>query len=112
MSIVKIKSSVAMAARTSYTVVGEEKEIKYENLIALHDRLLNQQPPHSSPFEHTARAMSDDEYYVFVKGKIEHNDKDEHGNYGNLDWSKSAGWCYNLKGFIPYRYLVDNNISL
>lgn len=108
----KIKTSVAMAARTSYTVVGEEKEIDYENMIALHDRLLAQDPPHSSPLEHCARAMDEDEYYVFVKGKIEHNDKDKDGNYGNLDWSKSAGWCNNLKGFIPYRYIIDNSLSL
>ena len=24
--------------------------------------------------------------------------------------SPEAGWCYNLKGFIPYRYLIDNNL--
>jgi hypothetical protein len=42
----QIKCSVAMAARTSYTVVGEEKDVDYANLIALHDRLLTQEPPH------------------------------------------------------------------
>ena len=20
------------------------------------------------------------------------------------------GWCNNLKGFIPYRYMIDNNL--
>jgi hypothetical protein len=96
-----IKISVAMAARTSYTVVGEEKEINYENLIGLHDRLLTQDPPHSSPFEHCARAMSDEEYYAFKRGWMRKT---------NLD--AESGWCNNLKGFIPYRYLVDNSLSL
>lgn len=44
MSIVKV--SVAMAARTSYTIVGKEKEINYEKMIELHDKLLIQDPPH------------------------------------------------------------------
>ena len=88
--------SVAMAARTSYTVVGEEKGLDYEALIGLHDRLLAQDPPHSSPLEHCARAMSNAEYESFYKGQI--------GLGGE------SGWCNNLKGFIPYRYMIDNNL--
>ena len=45
----KVKISVALAARTSYTVVGEEKEINFQKMIDLHDRLISQDPPHSSP---------------------------------------------------------------
>ena len=93
-----IKCSVAMAARTSYTVVGEEKGLDYEALIGLHDRLLAQDPPHSSPLEHCARAMSNEEYYEFFKGRV----KDPEFYNGN-------GWCFNLKGFISYRYMIDNN---
>ncbi|ALN97286.1 putative thymidylate synthase [Flavobacterium phage Fpv1] len=100
-----IKISVAMAARTSYTVVGEEKELNYENLIALHDRLLNQHPPHSSPFEHTARAMSDEEYYTAVKTV-------QGLNREKAITRRDLGWCNNLKGFIQYRYIVDNSLSL
>jgi len=100
-----IKISVAMAARTSYTIVGEEKELNYENLIALHDRLLNQQPPHSSPFEHVARAMSDEEYYIAVKTV-------QGLNREKAITRRDIGWCNNLKGFIQYRYIVDNNLSL
>ena len=33
-------------------------------------RLIVQDPPHSSPLEHCARAMSDSEYDVFIKGKL------------------------------------------
>jgi|694.fasta_scaffold00217_45 hypothetical protein len=100
-----IKISVAMAARTSYTVVGEEKEINYENLIGLHDRLLTQDPPHSSPFEHCARAMSDEEYFTAVKTV-------KGLNREKAIVQKDLGWCNNLKGFINYRYFVDNNINL
>jgi hypothetical protein len=96
----KIKISVALAARTSYTVVGEEKELNYENLIALHDRLLSQDPPHSSPLEHCCRALTEDEYINFVKGDV--------ANY--VDNSHIFGWINNIKGFMPYRYMVDNNL--
>ena len=126
-----VKISVSMAARTSYTVVGEEKEVNYENLIALHDRLLMQDPPHSSPFEHCARAMSDEEYYSSIKTSkypviIPKNDEDREINGGvvncelypqHLEYGKNIdktmyGWCRNFKGFIPYRYMIDNKINL
>jgi hypothetical protein len=110
--IFKTKISTAMAAHTSYTTVGNEPVKSYEKWIELHDNLISYEPPHSSPMEHCSKAMSEDEYYVFVKGRIEHSDKDENGNYGNLDWSKSAGWCNNVKGFIPYRYFIDNKIKI
>lgn len=99
----KVKISTAMAARTSYTVVGDEKEIDYQKMIALHDRLISQNPPHSSPMEHCARAMSEDEWYQSVKGNRFNNSELHNYNYG---------WCYNLKGFIPYRYFVDNGLVI
>ena len=103
---VRVKTSVAMAARTSYTTVGEEKAIDYDVMIGLHDRLLTQDPPHSSPLEHCARCMSDEEYERFVKGYV--------SRIGTIAGTMIAvkksneGWCNNFKGFIPYRYLVDN----
>ena len=100
-----IKISVAMAARTSYTVVGEEKEINYKNLIGLYDRLLTQDPPHSSPFEHCARTMSDEEYFTAVKTV-------KGLNREKAIVQKDLGWCNNLKGFIPYRYFVDNGLVI
>lgn len=93
-----VRISVAMAARTSYTIVGEEKEIDWNKMIELHDRLLAQDPPHSSPLEHCSRVMNNYEYVSFYKGQI--------GLGGE------SGWCNNFKGFIPYRYLVDNKIGL
>lgn len=104
----RIKASVGMAARTSYTVVGGEKELNFDNLIGLHDRLLTQDPPHSSPFEHAARCMSNDERDIFVKGKCP--EKNSHSI--SVPTEDMKGWCANFKGFIPYRYLVDNNIPL
>ena len=92
-----VKISVSMAARASYTVVGTEKILTKEEHISLHDRLLAQDPPHSSPLEHCARAMSSAEYESFYKGQI--------GLGGE------SGWCNNLKGFIPYRYFIDNNLT-
>lgn len=92
-----IMISVSLAARTSYTVVGDEKEINYEKMIGLHDRLLAQDPPHSSPMEHCARVMTDDEYYLTSKGME-----------GQID--HQHGWCYNLRGFMSYRYLIENDM--
>ena len=90
----KVLVSVALSARTSYTVVGEEKALDYEALIGLHDRLLAWDPPHSSPLEHCAQAMTNEEYWSFF-GTTAQN-------------TKGNGWCNNFKGFIPYRYMVDN----
>lgn len=116
----KIKVSVAMAARTSYTVVGEEKEINYEAMIGLHDRLLAQDPPHSSPLEHCARAMSNEEFVSFTKTIHSTSNKVEKTDQGGLrqgevlvndfvvNREEHYGWCNNFKGFIPYRYMVDN----
>ena len=114
----KVKISTAMAARTSYTVVGGEKEIDYRKMVELHDRLLSQDPPHSSPLEHCARAMDNKEYDTFVKGKITdrrgvydfQNPYDYAREESIFNRKKVGGWCNNLKGFIPYRYFIDNNL--
>ena len=87
---IKVKSSVAMAARTSYTVVGEEKGLDYEALIGLHDRLLAQDPPHSSPMEHACQAVTDEEYNNSFKGQ-------------------EKGWFRNYKGFKSYRQVIEES---
>lgn len=102
-----IKVSCAMAARTSYTVVGDERELDYKKMISLHDRLLSQDPPHSSPLEHCARAMSKYEYTSFYR--VEGFVKFIHPEAGVVYKEKiSRGWCKNYKGFISYRYMIDN----
>jgi hypothetical protein len=110
--VIAVKVSTAMGARTSYTVIGEEKEIDYNNLIGLHDRLITQQPPHSSPMEHCSKCMSEEDREYFIKGKLEFGTELD-SNFGILEPKDSEkGWCYNHKGFIPYRYLIDNNLTL
>lgn len=99
--MIRVKISTAMAAHTSYTVVGGEVVKSSEKWLELHDKLLSYDPPHSSPLEHCARAMSNEEYYQFFKGKIT-DPKYYNGN----------GWCNNLKGFIPYRYMIDNKKNI
>ena len=89
-----VEISTAMAARTSYTVVGDEKEIDHKKMLELHDKLVSQNPPHSSPMEHCARAMSNHEnYYKFGVTPFSEADK--------------KGWCRNFRGFIQYRHIIE-----
>lgn len=102
----KVKVSTAMGARTSYTIVGEEKAIDYNQLIGLDDRLLNQWPPHSSPMEHCAKVMDYQEYELFVKGNLEWTG----GQYDKpLPVDGTDGWCRNFRGFIQRRHLIETN---
>lgn len=103
----KIKIATAMAARTSYTVVGDEKEISYEKLVGIHDRMIAQVPFHASPFEHCARAMSDEEYVRYVKGKL----TDGRFEIPNME-EDGDGWCRNYRGFIQYRHFVETNAHI
>ena len=120
--IIKVKISTAMAAHTSYTVVGGEAVKSYEKWIELHDKLIAYDPPHSSPMEHCARAMSNEEFVSFTKSIHSTSNKVEKTNQGGLrqgevivndfivNREEHYGWCNNLKGFIPYRYMIDNNL--
>mgnify|MGYP001245656406 CR=1 FL=1 len=58
---VAVKISTSMCARTSYTVVGEDKVHSYDKDLKLHDRLLESR--HWSPFEHCAKNMEDSNSY-------------------------------------------------
>ena len=82
--------STSLAARTSYTVVGEEKGLDYEALIGLHDRLLAQDPPHSSPMEHCCICVTDGDYNKSFKGE-------------------EKGWFRNYKGFKSYRQIIEES---
>lgn len=120
-----IKIATARAARLSY--MNFDGEIDYEKDIQLHDRLL--EPSHMSPFEHCARAMSVKEYYSFIKGTIP-TQIDKYGitnlemvpvssGYPTVGFTElnptngdKYGWCNNFRGFIQYRYMIENNIQL
>ena len=122
-----IKIATARCARLSYMTF--EGKIDYEKDIALHDQLFNSK--HYSPFEHCARAMTDLEYYSFIKGEVPtYKDGDGILNYEYYPYSNGKtnrdgelwmgfigenpnngnrfGWCNNLRGFIQYRYLVES----
>lgn len=110
-----VKISTAMGAHTSYTVVGNEPVKSMEKWVELHDKLIAYNPPHSSPMEHCAKCMNDKEYKEFFKGNIMHVGCEQE-IYEDSSYSEDVvipingqGWCYNLKGFIPYRYIIDNN---
>jgi len=107
-NLLYIKVSTAMAARTSYTVVGDEKEFGYEKQIELHDRMANQVPFHASPFEHCARAMTDEEYNSFQKGRAFATQFDEFSQVDYTQPKQNLGWCRNYKGFIQYREILED----
>ena len=107
----KIKVSVGMAANTSYTIVGDGSIITLEKATRIHDKC--KELNHSSVFEHCARVMSDDEYYSYVKGTVDAKiDADGFINIEGHTNLNVFGWCNNLKGFIPYRYFIDNKIEI
>lgn len=94
-----VKIATARCARISYQTLGDNPKIDYEADIKLHDRLLESR--HLSCFEHCARAMSEEEYESFYKG--------EGANKGHTGLNENKGWCNNFRGFIQYRYLIENN---
>ena len=116
----QIKLSVGRAANTSYTVVGDGKELTLEQAIKIHNKC--KELNHSSVFEHCARAMSNEEFVSFTKSIHSTSNKVEKTNQGGLrqgevivndfivNREEHYGWCNNLKGFIPYRYMIDNNL--
>ena len=85
----EIKIAVAHCAKLSYNNHGNSvdfaKDIKlYNQLLASH---------HMSPFEHVAVVATDSQYretYIHRNNNYEH------------------GWFNNFRGFISYRYLIEN----
>lgn len=98
-----VKIATAMAARTSYTVVGDEKEVSYERLIAIHDGMAVAKPFHASPFEHCAPVMSDEEFELYTHEMPMFPDIPE-GSHVKKDY----GWCRNFRGFIQYRHILES----
>lgn len=92
--ITLIKASTGMLARASYITIGDDKVPSIETLIGIHDKMVNARPKHSSPMEHCSRVMTEEEYYLFSKGMDGQKDH-EHG------------WCYNYRGFMNYRYILE-----
>ena len=101
MSKYGIKIATARCARLSYMTF--DGEIDYEKDIKLHDQLLESK--HFSPFEHCARVMHNQEYKEFIKGKV-YRELENH-DYIEIP-ENTEGWCNNFRGFISYRYLIEN----
>ena len=124
MAFQKVKIATSRCARLSYMTF--DGEIDYEKDIKLHDQLLESK--HYSPFEHCCCVMSDKEYYSYFKGVIP-TQVDKYGitNLEMMPYSSGDpivgfkglnptngnkyGWCNNIKGFIQYRYLLENGNS-
>ena len=97
---IAIKASTGKCARASYLTIGNEKEMTVEKLIGIHDKMAKADPFHASPFEHCARAMSDEEHEIYRKG---------YGNTStpNIGGYMEQGWCRNFRGFIQYRHILE-----
>lgn len=108
-SMTRVKISTSMAARTFYTIVGEEKQTSIKDQFLLHNRLVAQNPPHSSPMEHCARVMDNNEYYTNIKGELPINKNWFETIDVYSEYPRVLGWCRNFKGFIPYRHIIETN---
>jgi len=114
----KLTISAARCARLSYTT--HDGNIDKEKDIELHDRLLKS--GHMSPLEHQLKPMSPEEYYMYSKSYISKNidnipkeDIDSGKTtieviFKDLYKVTEYGWCKNIRGFISYRHLVENNL--
>lgn len=104
----RIKIATGMAARVSYTTVGDEKEVSYETLINIYEKMAKARPFHASPFEHCSQAMSKIERETFVRGILESHQIGNHTQFF-VD-EEGEGWCRNFKGFIQLRAILENEI--
>lgn len=118
----ELKIATARCARTSYDNFDGTSDFIKD--IELHDRLV--EGGHWSPMEHSARCMTQDEFYTYSKTVIiptkdlddyeakhsDHPDWYEINNYTG-DHNQNTvltefGWCKNFRGFISYRHLFSN----
>lgn len=96
----RVRIATARCARVSY--LNFEGKDDYEADIRLHDILLKS--GHMSPFEHCARAMSEDEFKAYRHlGVVEEIDKYQPQNQQQM---LSYGWCGNFRGFVQYRKTI------
>lgn len=105
---VAIKIAVARCARLSYETLGDNPKIDYAADIRLHDQLLA--GGHMSPFEHVARAMTEDEFDSYVSGRLIEVERTVEGEWymATEATDESLGWCGNFRGFIQYRKELPN----
>ena len=101
-----IKISVCLTAKVSYTKIGDENSITVEKAREMYERLKNS--GHFSCFGHIAQCMTDYEHETWIKGKVEISEALNTLKVPN----KCKGYCKNVKGFIPLRQFVEDNIKI
>lgn len=99
-----IKMSVCLTAKVSYTKIGDENTISIEQSREMYERLKNS--GHWSCFGHAAKCMTDKEYIIWVKGKIERED------YIVAIPQETHGYNKNLRGFISLRQYAEDNYGI
>lgn len=92
-----MKVSASMCAKLSYNT--QDNEDTLEKHLERADMLIEHK--HQEPFSHQAVAMDKDEYKYFYKSML----KKVNSIVGDY---KEYGWCYNLRGFISQRYILEN----
>lgn len=92
---IRIKIATARCARVSYE--NFEGRNDYHRDLGLHDQLA--ESGHWSPFEHCARAMTDQEYRSSIRGHL------------SEDYTvkiADQGWSGNFQGFVQYRKMFSS----
>lgn len=115
--ILMVKIASGLAARTSYTNIGDNNKWDYNQLLRVHNKC--KESGHNVVFEHCAKAMTQKEYYSFIKGEVPVIIQDD-GEIVNRElypqsYSKELGtdfygWNRNFKGFIQYRHLLEGKL--
>lgn len=93
--IIKIQIATARCARVSYDNFDGQDD--YSNDVKLYEKLSTS--GHWSPFEHCAKAMTEEDYNSY--GKFEGWDSKYYENH-------NLGWCGNFQGFIQLRKTFTN----
>lgn len=108
----KMKISASMCAKLSYNTQDNEdtleKHLERANMLIEHK--------HQEPFSHQAVAMDTEEFGHFNKtyfmSSNKYNEKKPYGFIEQISNDKvkvaEYGWCYNLRGFISQRYILEN----
>lgn len=101
--------SASMAAKLSYDTQEKEdtleKHLERAQLLKTHK--------HAEPFSHQAIAMDSTQYEVFAKRFVTTKPNwEQQEDCGMLTTGtyvvEELGWCYNNRGFITQRYLIEN----
>lgn len=101
----KLKIAIARCARLSYQTLGDNPVIDYTKDLELYETL--KESGHYSPFEHVAKVMTEDEYSLFTKGKLNETESIT-GEKIVVNDGTTEGWCNNFRGFIQYRWILEN----